>query len=115
MTTLNKKGFRLPRLEKEKFVLLMRLGLSYNRDTGMFSVSNFNNIEKLLDTLSEILNDSNLSFTQTCLACGKDFPCIECRYYELCETKNLPFSCVCGKCLEEGKSFEKQLVKDSIP
>jgi hypothetical protein len=100
---LNKKAFRLPRLEKEKFVLLMRLGLNYDRASGMYNVANCNNIEKLVDALSEILGDHDLSFTQTCLVCSKDFPCKECRYYELCETRDLPFSCVCGKCLEEGK------------
>ena len=107
MTVLNKKGFRLPRLEKEKFVLLMRLGLNYDRASGMYSVVNCNNIEKLVGALSEILGDHDLSFTQTCLACGRDFPCNECRYYELCETRDLPFSCVCGKCLEQGKTLKE--------
>ena len=106
MVTLNKRAFRLPRLEKEKFVLLMRLGLEYNRDAGTFKVSNCDNIEKLLGVLSEILKGENVSFTQTCLGCGKDFPCTECTYYELCETKNLPFSCVCGKCLEEKMTIQ---------
>jgi hypothetical protein len=104
---LNKKAFRLPRLEKEKFVLLMRLGLNYDRASGLYSVVNCNNIEKLVEALSEILGDHDLNFTQTCFACGKDFPCNECRYYELCETRNLPFSCVCGKCLEEGKTLKE--------
>jgi len=107
MTVLNKKAFRLPRLEKEKFVLLMRLGLSYDRTSGTFSVNNCNNIEKIVDVLSEILHEKNLSFTQTCAVCGKDFPCDECKYYELCETRDLPFSCICGKCLEEGKVLQK--------
>jgi len=108
MTVLNKKTFRLPRLEKEKFVLLMRLGLKYDQKSGMFSVANCNNIEKLVEVLSEVLCDNTVSFTQTCLVCGRDFPCDECRYYELCETRNLPFSCVCGKCLEEGRTLKEQ-------
>jgi hypothetical protein len=107
MTVLNKKAFRLPRLEKEKFVLLMRLGLNYDRASGMYSVVNCNNIEKLVDALSEILGDPDISFTQTCFSCDRDFPCNECRYYELCETRNLPFSCVCGKCLEQGKTLKE--------
>ena len=106
MVVLNKKGFRLPRLEKETFVMLMRLGLNYDRALGVFSVANCNNIEKLIDVLSEILGDKNLSFTQTCVMCERDFPCNECRYYELCETRNMPLSCVCGKCLEEEKTIK---------
>jgi hypothetical protein len=102
LVVLNKKAFRLPRVEKEKFILLLRLGLEYNREQGTFSISGFNNIEKLIDTIAEILNDENVSFTQSCVACGKDFSCQDCTYIETCATKNLPFSCVCPQCLKEG-------------
>jgi hypothetical protein len=105
LVILNKRGFHLPRLEKENFVLLMRLGLAYDRTSGLYHVANTNNIEKLLDVLKEIFHENNATFTQTCLACGKDFPCQECRYFELCETKDTPSSCICGKCLEESKFF----------
>ena len=104
MVVLNKKAFRLPRLEKEKFVLLMRLGLEYDRAGGTFRVANCNNTEKLNDALAEILKEENVSFTQTCVVCAKDFSCEGCKYVEMCETKNLPFSCVCPQCLKEGKS-----------
>jgi hypothetical protein len=106
MVVLNKKAFRLPRVEPEMFRLLMRLGLEYDRASGTYRVASCNNIEKLLDTLREILKENNVCFTQTCLICGKDFPCQECKYYELCGTRNMPFSCVCGKCLEEGKAAQ---------
>ncbi len=106
MVVLNKKAFRLPRTEKEKFVLLLRLGLQYDRINGTFSVGNYNNIEKLMGTIAEILHD-DVGFMQSCLICGRDFPCIECKYYEMCETKNLPFKCVCGRCLEEGKVIQE--------
>ena len=52
---LNQKGFKLPRVEKEKFILLIRLGLDYNREQGLFSIKSYNNIEKLMDTISGIL------------------------------------------------------------
>jgi hypothetical protein len=104
MAVLNKDGFRLPRVEKEKFILLLRLGLEYDRVKGTFCVSSYNNIEKLRDTIAEILNDSNVSFTQTCTICGKNFPCQDCKYVEMCPTKNLPFHCVCPQCLKEGKA-----------
>ena len=107
MVVLNKKAFRLPRVEKEKFVLLMRLGLEYDRVNSTFSISSYNNIEKLTDTISEILKDYNVSFAQSCLICGKDFPCQECKYIEMCSTKNLPFHCVCASCLKEGKTLKE--------
>ena len=104
MIVLNKKAFKLPRVDSSTWETVMRLGLQYDRAQLSYSVVSFNNIDKLLGILSEILNDT-VCFTQTCLICGEDFPCQECRYYELCETKNLPFSCVCGKCLEEGRTI----------
>jgi hypothetical protein len=106
---LNSKGFKLPRLEKEKFVNLLHLGLDYDRNAGMFSIKSYNNIEKVIETVGVILGDE-VVFQQICIGCGKSFGCKECSYMETCSTKNLPFSCVCPKCLR-GQSFEVPLAK----
>jgi len=102
---LNSKAFRLPRLEKEKLISLMHLGLDYNRDQGIFSIKSCNNIEKIIEAVGSILG-SEVVFLQSCTRCGKDFPCSNCKYYEVCTTKNLPFSCVCPHCLRDRNSFE---------
>jgi hypothetical protein len=107
---LNPKGFKLPRVEKEKFLLLIKLGLEYNSSLGLFSIKNYNNIEKLIDTISATLN-SEVVFSQTCTRCGKAFPCSDCNYNELCTTKNLPFSCVCPQCLRDRKQYEQYIGK----
>ena len=107
MVVLNKKGFVLPRVEREQFIRLMRMGLEYNRDKGAYSISHFDSIEELLDTLSNILNDEVL-FLQNCLICSKDFPCSDCKYADFCATKNLPFQCVCPQCLKEGKTPQQK-------
>ena len=109
MVVLNKKGFRLLRVEKEKFILLLRLGLEYNRERAVFCVRSYNSIEKLRDTIANILNVDEVTFAQSCALCGKDFPCTGCKYYESCATKNLPFECVCRQCLKEGKTLEKPM------
>jgi len=106
---LNKKAFKLPRVEKDKFILLLRLGLEYNREQGVFSVSSYNNIEKLVDVISSILNVERVNFLQSCIICNGDFSCENCKYYELCTTKDLPLHCVCPQCLEEGKNLQKSL------
>lgn len=106
MSALNKKSFKLPRVEKEKFILLLRLGLEYNRENGTYSINNYNNIERLMDTISNILNTDEISFLQNCSLCNKDFSCLDCKYYEQCATRNQPFHCVCPKCLKEGKTNE---------
>ncbi len=69
---LNPKGFKLPRVEKEKFVVLIRLGLEYNREQCLYSINNYNNIEKLLETLGNILN-TEVMFLQTVLDVEKIF------------------------------------------
>ena len=107
-TVLNKKAFKLPRVEKEKFILLLHLGCEYNRELGVFSIKSYNNIEKLMDTIGGILN-TEVVFLQSCTRCGKDFACGDCKYDELCTTKNLPFGCVCPQCLRDRKQFEQYL------
>jgi len=107
---LNPKGFKLPRVEKEKFVLLIHLGLDYNRELCIYSIKNYNNIEKLLETVRSILT-TEVAFLQTCMRCGKDFPCSDCSYIEVCTTKDLPFSCVCPDCLRNRKHFEEYIEK----
>ena len=106
MVVLNKQAFKLPRVEKDKFILLLRLGLEYDRSKGTYCLSSYNNIERLTDTIAEILNVEEVSFSQTCIICDKDFECSECKYIESCATKNLPFKCVCPLCLKEGRTIE---------
>ncbi len=110
MTVLSPKGFKLPRVEREKFILLMNLGLDYDRERGIFSIKDCNNIEKLMDTIAGILG-TEVAFLQSCTRCGKDFACDDCKYLELCTTKNLPLSCVCPQCLRDRKQFEEYLEK----
>jgi hypothetical protein len=110
VAVLNPKGFKLPRVEKEKFILLMHLGLDYDREQGVFSIKSCNNIEKLMDTMAGILG-TEVVFLQTCTRCGKAFPCSVCKYSDLCATKNLPLSCVCPQCLRDRKQFEEHLEK----
>jgi hypothetical protein len=108
VAVLNKKAFKLPRVDREKFVSLMHLGLDYNREAGVFSIKNCNDIEKLIDTITSVLG-CEVAFLQTCTRCGKDFSCSNCNYLEMCTTKNLPFSCVCPQCLKDRKQFEEFL------
>jgi hypothetical protein len=107
---LNPKAFKLPRIDKEKFITLIRFGLDYNRDQGTFSIKSYNNVEKLIETVSSILGDE-VVFQQLCTRCGKNFSCSTCNYNEICTTKNLPFSCVCPQCLRDRKQFEQYLQK----
>ena len=110
VTVLNKKSFKLPRVEKEKFMALINAGLNYNREQCTYSIKSCNDIENLMDQIRGILN-TDVVFLQTCSRCGKDFACGDCKYDEACATKNLPFSCVCPQCLRDRKNFEEYLKK----
>jgi hypothetical protein len=56
MVVLNKKGFKLPRVEKEKFMLLLNAGLYYNREQCLYSIKSYNDIENLINIINDILN-----------------------------------------------------------
>ncbi len=119
MKVLDRKGFKLPYVDGQTFRELMRLGLRYDRQLRCYSAEELNelNLDSALELLSKILHEKVCfeqtagaagkggQAMQTCLVCGKSFPCQECRYYELCETRETPSKCICGKCLEEGKTI----------
>ena len=120
MVVLDKKCFKLPYVDSFTYRELLRLGLRYDRAQRTYSGEDLDSasLNSVLELLSKILHDK-VSFEQTtqkpsaptraaqkCIACGKSFACDECRYFELCETKNVPSSCVCGKCLEEDKAAQ---------
>jgi hypothetical protein len=52
-----------------------------------------------------------VAFLQSCSRCGKDFPCTDCKYQDLCATRDLPLTCVCTKCLRDKKQFEQYIEK----
>ena len=100
MVVLNKKSFKLPYIaDKEKFSLILRLGLERTQNYSYY-IKNYNNIERLIDTISSILNEEEIVFLQSCQICGKDFACSVCKYYDSCATRNLPFECICPQCLK---------------
>ena len=104
MIVLNQNSFTLPRVEKSQFVSLLRLGLEYDRITGTYKINNYNNVKKLIDNLSSILNEKEILFLQSCIVCKKNFSCSFCNYNKTCTTKNLPFECVCPSCLRKEKT-----------
>ena len=105
MVILNKTSIKLPRVERDTFILLLRLGLDYNREIGYFSIKNYNNIDKLIDTIARILDEQEIAFLQTCIICKNDFACNECAYVDSCKTSGLPFHCVCPRCLKTNKTI----------
>ncbi len=121
MKVLEKKGFKLPYVDSLTYKQLMQLGLRYDKQLRSYNAEELeeSKTNSALELLSRILhepvcfeqsneNDRKYVTNQTCVICGKSFPCGECRYLELCKTKNLPSRCVCSKCLEEEKILSAQ-------
>lgn len=103
MKLLNKKSFTLPFIGRDRYVRLLRLGLGYNKVERSFYVKDYNSVEKIIDAISDIMGDEKASFLQTCILCGEDISCLDCKYKNSCETKDLPFQCICPICLQENK------------
>jgi hypothetical protein len=116
LKVLDKKGFKLPYVDSQIYRELMRLGLQYDRQQRTYSAEELDaaGADSVLELLSRILHETvcfepasdklqKHEASQACLVCGRSFQCNECRYCELCETKDIRSSCICGKCLEEGK------------
>ncbi len=110
MTILNKDGFKLPYLGRPKFIELMKMGLEFERGRNIFYIRNLNRAEEIKDSLSEILNQE-IAFLQTCLICGKEFLCLECKYYEMCSSRDLPFHCVCKNCSIQSDLYDRYVKK----
>jgi hypothetical protein len=109
MKTLHKRRFKLPFIGTEQFRELMQIGVSYRQ--GFFYISNLNNVEKIVDSLSEILKEE-IGFIQTCNICDKEFLCTECKYYESCPSKNLPFNCICKTCSQQKNLYEQYVQRN---
>jgi hypothetical protein len=101
MKILDKNSFKLPFLEREDFIRLIRLGVGYDKKTQSYSFVKRQNAEKVLNILEEILDPEKIGFLQTCTNCKKTFSCIDCKYQQVCNSKYLPFQCICPKCLTD--------------
>jgi hypothetical protein len=106
MRTLHKRRFKLPFIGRERFRELAKMGVSYQQ--GFFFISNLNNVEKIVDSLSEILKEEVI-FTQTCHICNSEFLCTDCNYYGACPSRNLPFHCICKTCFQQKNCYEQYI------
>lgn len=110
MRVLNKDGFKLPYLGRDRFIELMKMGLEFERGRNIFYVRDLNRAEEIKDALSGILK-KEIAFPQTCLICGKEFLCLECKYYETCPSKDLPFHCICKDCSTKNDLYNRYVEK----
>lgn len=125
MKVIQRDGFKLPFVGKDKFVELMRSGVGYNRDTRTFYIRSSAELERVKLVLSKILNDDvkiipeeveekPVTLEQTCFLCGKNFPCKTCEFFDECPTKEISSFCVCPECQKKSDGYEQYIAKSKV-
>lgn len=124
---LDPSGFKLPYMSKDKFIQLMRAGVTYDRSSGKFAVRRLDNLDSVEERLSDILAKP-IKFTRAgqaavdvegkvvkeCYVDGLKIPCDECEFVEDCPTHtitSLKF-CLCDHTLSDPKAYEKYAEKN---
>ena len=120
---LDPAGFKLPYMGKDKFIQLMRAGITYDRKGGRFAVRRFDNLDTVEERLSEIISKpvkfrrseepstqvKEVNFTKECYVDAKPVPCAECEFLDDCPTHTITTMkyCLCDETLADPTSYDK--------
>ena len=127
---LDPTGFKLPYMGKDKFIQLMRAGISYDRNGGKFVVRRLDNLDAVEERLAGILSrpvkfarpeesvaSGEGEVIQECYVDGRQVVCGKCEFIEDCPThmvKSLKF-CLCDETVADPKGYEKYVAKNAPP
>jgi replication factor C large subunit len=126
---LDPMGFKLPYMGKDKFIQLMRAGISYDRSGGKFAVRRLDSLDTVEERLSDIMARS-IKFqrpehtatefegkvVKECYVDGQKITCEECDFVENCPTHiitSLKF-CICDQTLSDPTGYEKYIAKNGM-
>lgn len=125
---LDPTGFKLPYMGKDKFIQLMRAGISYDRNGGRFVVRRLDNLDAVEERLAGILSRpvkfarseevvarSEGGAIQECFVDGLQVVCDKCEFVESCPTHtitSLKF-CLCDETVADPKGYEKYVAKNA--
>ena len=94
--------FELPRLGKEVFAVLMKLGVKY--ETGMgFKFDGETDLESAASILSSALGET-VDLSLRCYVCGKE-ACVGCGYLEACNRSRVSSLCLCEEHATRGGGY----------
>ena len=127
---LNPAGFKLPYMGKDKFIQLMRAGISYDRNSGKFVVRRLDNLDIVEERLTGILSrpvkfarsDQEVAIAgenavQECYVDGQQVFCNSCEFVDVCPTQviaSLKF-CLCDETLVDPEGYDKYVAKNASP
>jgi len=125
---LDPTAFKLPYMGKDKFIQLMRAGITYDRNSGKFAVRRLDNLDTVEEHLTGILSrpvkfarqsqapvERQGKAVQECYVDGRLVPCEECEFIQACSTHNftsLKF-CLCDETMADPKAYGKYVAKNA--
>jgi hypothetical protein len=96
--------FRLPRLGKDVFIKLMKLGVKYDKKHG-FIFDDQTDVKSVVLLISDVLGEEVKLYTRCALEDDNVAPCDECLYKEDCDRKVVSFLCLCNDCYKSKDAF----------
>jgi replication factor C large subunit len=127
---LDPSGFKLPYMGKDKFIQLMRVGLSYDRKSGKFVARRLDSLDSLEERVSQIISKpvkfkrTEQLLTETtdegiikeCFVDSNSISCLKCAFVEDCPTHliiGLKY-CLCDETLAEQDAYMKYVAKKGV-
>jgi len=123
---LDPAGFKLPYMGKDKFIQLMRAGITYDRRGGRFAVRRLDSLESVEERLSQIISkpvrfkrsEAEIAtrggdFIKECYVDSKPVPCARCEFVDDCSTHTITTMkyCLCDETLADATSYDNYAAK----
>jgi hypothetical protein len=124
---LDPAGFKLPYMGKDKFVQLMRAGLTYDRKGGKFVVRRLDNLDSVEERVSQIISKPvkfkrpeqtvgesvEGDITKECYVDSRPIICAKCEFVDDCPTHTISALrfCLCDETLADPASYDEYVAK----
>jgi hypothetical protein len=124
---LDPTGFKMPYMGKDKFIQLMRAGLSYDRKAGQFVVRRLDNLDSVEQRVSEIIlkpvkfkraeqimtGSEEDEISKVCYVDSNQVICSKCEFVDDCPTHTIIAQnfCLCDETLADPNSYDKYVAK----
>jgi len=124
---LDPSGFKLPYMGKDKFIQLMRAGLTYDRKAGRFVVRNLDNLDSVEERVSQIISKlikfkraedvaarpEEGNIVKECFVDSNAIACAKCEYVDDCPTHTISALrfCLCDATLADPDSYRVYVAK----
>jgi hypothetical protein len=124
---LDPTGFKLGYMGKDKFIQLMRAGISYDRSRGMFAVRRLDNLDSVEERLSDILAkpvkferpeeataEVAGKVVKECYVDAEKIVCEDCEFVQDCPTHTITSLkyCLCNRTLSEPDGYDNYVAKN---